>query len=108
MLLEKTEAGDYRYRLAGTAVEARAGVALIGQKIGVSSISAGLAAQWQAGLDSVAGAHAKTFCFAFPDRVSVRHITLMLPLVAENRETEQILVGCFLMGISVRELKPKA
>jgi len=99
MLLEKTESGDYRYRLAGTAVESRAGVSLTGQRIGVSPITSTLVAQWRAGLDAVwEGCAPKLFVARFAAGVPVNYITLMLPLAAETGMTEQILIGCFFEG----------
>jgi hypothetical protein len=95
-LMESTDGGDYRYRLAERAIEACAGAALTGQRIGVSPIPAGLAAQWRAGLDAVwLQCAPKLFVSRFADGVAVRHITLMLLLATKTRETEQIMIGCF-------------
>ncbi len=99
MLMEKAPDGSYRYRLAGTEIESRAGVSLTGKGIGASEIPQSLAAQWRSGLDAVWRECApKLFVSRFKDGVAVRHITLMLPLATETGETEHVLIGCFFDG----------
>jgi hypothetical protein len=99
MLVEKPENGDYRYRLAGTAIEERARTSLTGRPIGVSAITPTVQAQWRAAFDAVrATPEPKLFVSRISGASIAKFITLMLPLVDGEGRVEMILVGCFFDG----------
>ncbi len=99
LLLIDREAGDYRYRVAGTRVEARCGRGLTGRLIGLEGTPVQLVDQWRAALDRAAHEQKPLlYGFKLPPGIEVIYVALILPLVDRDGRTAKLVVGSFCDG----------
>jgi hypothetical protein len=95
MLLE-IEGADYRYRVAGTEIEARADMYLTGRLIGLPETASEMVADWRRALDLTRDDQRPRLYFTrLPDNIIAKYVTLIVPLVDRQGRTEMILVGTF-------------
>ena len=96
LMLLAVEGDDYRYRVAGTEVEARAKMSLTGRLIGLPGTHPQVVADWRRALDLARDDHgAHLYYSRMPKNVVAKYVTLVLPLVDRDGRSEMILVGAF-------------
>jgi len=96
LMLLAVEGDDYRYRVAGTDIEARAGRGLSGLLIGMPETLPQVLADWRRALDrSRDDQRAHLYYSRLPDHIVAKYVTLVLPLIDREGRTEMILVGSF-------------
>jgi hypothetical protein len=99
LVLLDVEGRDFRYRVAGSQVEARFSKRLGGRLIGLEDTPSHVLAQWRSAL-SVAASNQQPglYDLQLPAELKVRYVVLILPLVDLRLCTEKLLVGSFCDG----------
>ena len=96
LVLMDIEGDNYRYRVAGSDIEARAGVALAGRVIGLPDTLPKVLADWRRILDITRDdGKAHLYYSRMPDHLIAKYVTLVLPLVDRSGAIEKLLVGSF-------------
>jgi hypothetical protein len=96
LMLLDVEGENYRYRVAGTEVEARAKMTLTGQLIGRPETLPQVVIDWRRALDKARDEQKPgLYQSQLPENVVAKYVTLVLPLIDKSGRTEKILVGSF-------------
>jgi hypothetical protein len=96
LVLMDIEGDTYRYRVAGSDIEARAGMALAGRVIGIPNTLPQVLADWRRILDITRDDGKPHLYYSrVPEHLVAKYVTLVLPLIDAAGAVEMLLVGSF-------------